>query len=103
MFPCSFTASANIDYGEFLESVNGLSGNFQDRTYWALRVRKANNTVITPDVGMFECVCLCECVSTIYDLSTSYETLNLNVVCVAGISCYIPQANENVILNFTTY
>ncbi|CAL8396500.1 unnamed protein product [Gadus morhua 'NCC'] len=66
----NFTSSTNVDYGEFLVSVNGLFGNDQDRTYWELLVQKDTNTIIRPDVG---------------------------------ISCYIPQAKEKVILNYTTY
>ncbi|CAL8299963.1 unnamed protein product [Lota lota] len=66
----NFTYSENIDYGAFLESVNGVFGNNQDHTYWELLVQTANNIIISADVG---------------------------------ISCYIPQANEKVILNFTSY
>ncbi|CAL8365838.1 unnamed protein product [Arctogadus glacialis] len=66
----TFTSDKNVDYGEFLVSVNGLSGNDQDRTYWELLVKGANKVLITADVG---------------------------------ISCYIPQANETVILNYTKW
>ncbi|CAL8396496.1 unnamed protein product [Gadus morhua 'NCC'] len=66
----SFTSSKNVDYGAFLVSVNGLSGNDQDRTYWELLIKGANKVLITADVG---------------------------------ISCYIPQANETVILNYTKW
>ncbi|KAJ3582873.1 hypothetical protein NHX12_000154 [Muraenolepis orangiensis] len=65
----NFTSSEHIDYGAYLESVNGLFGSFQDHTYWELLVQTANGIIRSS----------------------------------VGISCYIPQANEVVILNFTTW
>ncbi|KAJ3581180.1 hypothetical protein NHX12_016951 [Muraenolepis orangiensis] len=65
----TFTSSEHIDYGAYLESVNGLFGSFQDHTYWELLVQTANGIIRSS----------------------------------VGISCYIPQANEVVILNFTTW
>ncbi|TKS88071.1 Gastric intrinsic factor [Collichthys lucidus] len=69
--PCfTFTYSEHPDYGPFLESVNGLAGNFSERTYWELLVKKTNNHTIRPDVG---------------------------------IGCYIPNANEQIILKYNKY
>nr|XP_033486744.1 transcobalamin-1-like [Epinephelus lanceolatus] len=65
-----FTYTENLNYGPFLESVNGLAGNSEERTYWELLVQKPNSTVIRPDVG---------------------------------IGCYIPSANDKIILNFNRY
>ncbi|KAK0142902.1 hypothetical protein N1851_019152 [Merluccius polli] len=47
----TFTSSQNIDYGEYLESVNGLYGNNKNQTYWELLVQTANKTIIRPNVG----------------------------------------------------
>lgn len=47
----SFTYSEHPDYGPYLESVNGLAGNFTERTYWQLQVKNPNGTVITPNVS----------------------------------------------------
>lgn len=66
----NFTYTENLNYGPFLESVNGLAGNSEERTYWELLVQKPNSTVIRPDVG---------------------------------IGCYIPSANDKIILNFNRY
>lgn len=66
----TFTTSESSDYGPFLESVNGLYGNFSQRTYWQLKVQKPDGSVIIPDVG---------------------------------IGCYIPTANDVIILNYTKY
>ncbi|KAL7400291.1 hypothetical protein ABVT39_009794 [Epinephelus coioides] len=66
----SFTYTEDLNYGPFLESVNGLAGNSEERTYWELLVQKPNSTIIRPDVG---------------------------------IGCYIPSANEKIILNFNRY
>uniref|UniRef100_A0A8C6S8V0 DUF4430 domain-containing protein n=1 Tax=Neogobius melanostomus TaxID=47308 RepID=A0A8C6S8V0_9GOBI len=32
--------------------VNGLAGNFAERTYWQLKVKKPNGVVIIPNVGI---------------------------------------------------
>ena len=72
VFPCSFTSSEHIDYGAYLESVNGLFGNDQDRTYWELLVKRAN-TIIRPDVG--RCVCVCVyCLSLIFLWNINLES-----------------------------
>ncbi|TKS88070.1 hypothetical protein D9C73_022194 [Collichthys lucidus] len=36
----TFTYKEDPNYGLFLESVNGLAGNFPERTYWELGSRK---------------------------------------------------------------
>lgn len=46
----SFTYTEDPNYGPFLESVNGVFGNTQNRTYWELQVR-SNRKIIKPDVG----------------------------------------------------
>uniref|UniRef100_A0A3Q1GLT0 Transcobalamin-like C-terminal domain-containing protein n=1 Tax=Acanthochromis polyacanthus TaxID=80966 RepID=A0A3Q1GLT0_9TELE len=66
----SFTYSLDQNYGPFLQSVNGLSGSTEERTYWQLKVKKPNNSTIIPDVG---------------------------------IGCYIPAANDQIILNYTKF
>ncbi|XP_075993258.1 cobalamin binding intrinsic factor-like [Genypterus blacodes] len=65
-----FTYTENLDYGPYLESVNGVAGNAEDHTYWALLVKKENGTVTWSNVG---------------------------------IGCYIPQANDQITLNFTKW
>ncbi|XP_051253734.1 transcobalamin-1 [Dicentrarchus labrax] len=65
-----FTYTEDPNYGPYLQSVNGLAGCTEQRTYWELLVKKKNNQVIRPDVG---------------------------------IGCYIPSANDQIILNFNKY
>ncbi|KAM6987875.1 uncharacterized protein LKV04_010667 [Tautogolabrus adspersus] len=65
-----FTYTEDANYGPFLQSVNGLHGCPEQQTFWELRVKSANGTVITPDVG---------------------------------IGCYIPCANDTIILNFKKF
>uniref|UniRef100_A0A8C6SAG0 Transcobalamin-like C-terminal domain-containing protein n=1 Tax=Neogobius melanostomus TaxID=47308 RepID=A0A8C6SAG0_9GOBI len=48
----NFTYSEDSNYGPYLESVNGLAGNFAERTYWQLKVKKPNGVVIIPNVGI---------------------------------------------------
>uniref|UniRef100_A0A672IBT1 Transcobalamin-1-like n=1 Tax=Salarias fasciatus TaxID=181472 RepID=A0A672IBT1_SALFA len=62
-----FTYTEDPDYGPYLESVNGLARNDDDRTYWELLVKMTNGTIVRTN---------------------------------AGIGCYIPSENEQVILNF---
>ncbi|KAI3354656.1 hypothetical protein L3Q82_019148 [Scortum barcoo] len=66
----TFTYTQNPDYGLFLQSVNGLPGSFENRTYWELLVKTTNKKTIRPDVG---------------------------------IGCYIPNANDKIILNYKHY
>ena len=65
-----FTYTEDPNYGPFLQSVNGLAGSTEKRTYWELLVRKADHLIIRPDVG---------------------------------IGCYIPSADEQIILNYNKY
>ncbi|CAL9684267.1 unnamed protein product [Knipowitschia caucasica] len=48
----TFTYTEDPNYGPFLQSVNGLHGNFSQETYWMLQVKLANGTTITPNVGI---------------------------------------------------
>jgi len=48
----NFTYSVNMDYGPFLESVNGLAGNATEHTYWQLLVKKMDGKITPPDVGI---------------------------------------------------
>ncbi|KAJ0063610.1 hypothetical protein NL108_004441 [Boleophthalmus pectinirostris] len=48
----SFTYTEDPNYGPFLWSINGLYGNFSERTYWQLLVEKPDRTIIVPDVGI---------------------------------------------------
>ncbi|KAF3692572.1 Gastric intrinsic factor Intrinsic factor [Channa argus] len=66
----TFTYTENLNYGPYLESVNGVAGNTAKHTYWELLVKTSDGKIMRPDVG---------------------------------IGCYIPSANENIILNFTMY
>ncbi|KAI4878840.1 hypothetical protein NFI96_033556 [Prochilodus magdalenae] len=47
-----FTTTYNLDYGPFLESVNGLKGNTTQHTYWQLLIQPKNGMVIVADVGI---------------------------------------------------
>ncbi|XP_029302718.1 transcobalamin-1-like [Cottoperca gobio] len=46
-----FTYTEDPNYGPFLQSVNGLAGSTNERTYWELLVKNENNT-IRPNVGI---------------------------------------------------
>uniref|UniRef100_A0A3P8V2S5 Uncharacterized protein n=1 Tax=Cynoglossus semilaevis TaxID=244447 RepID=A0A3P8V2S5_CYNSE len=48
----TFTSTEHPDYGAYLESVNGLAGSDEDRTYWELLVRTPDGKIIRPDVGI---------------------------------------------------
>ncbi|KAG7254042.1 hypothetical protein CRUP_005782, partial [Coryphaenoides rupestris] len=48
----SFSYTENIDYGAFLEGVNGLFGDSQAHTYWQLLVQLANGTHVPANVGL---------------------------------------------------
>uniref|UniRef100_A0A8C3A2L0 DUF4430 domain-containing protein n=1 Tax=Cyclopterus lumpus TaxID=8103 RepID=A0A8C3A2L0_CYCLU len=48
----TFTYTEDMNYGPFLESVNGLAGCQKERTYWELLVKKPNNHILRPDVGI---------------------------------------------------
>ncbi|XP_015464135.3 transcobalamin-2 [Astyanax mexicanus] len=45
-----FTIKDDLNYGPFLVSVNGVAGG--DQTYWELLSKRANGTIIWPDVGV---------------------------------------------------
>nr|XP_023668850.1 transcobalamin-1-like [Paramormyrops kingsleyae] len=47
-----FTVTENNDYGPFLTTINGVSGNDTKHTYWELLVDKGNGNVTVPDVGV---------------------------------------------------
>ncbi|CAK6977848.1 transcobalamin-1-like [Scomber scombrus] len=47
-----FTYTENLNYGPYLESVNGVAGSDEDHTYWELLVKKPDGKVIRPDVGI---------------------------------------------------
>ncbi|XP_034556211.1 transcobalamin-1-like [Notolabrus celidotus] len=65
-----FTYTEDLNYGPYLESVNGLAGNDKERTYWELLVKTPDGIIKRPDVG---------------------------------IGCYIPSANEQIILRFSKW
>ncbi|KAL7847137.1 hypothetical protein SRHO_G00221170 [Serrasalmus rhombeus] len=48
----SFSTTYNLDYGPFLESVNGLKGSTAKHTYWQLLIKHKNGTVVIADVGI---------------------------------------------------
>ncbi|KAF6716809.1 hypothetical protein FQA47_021050 [Oryzias melastigma] len=45
-----FTYIVDLNYGPFLESVNGVAG--KGNTYWELLVKKPGGSTIKPDVGI---------------------------------------------------
>uniref|UniRef100_A0A673ZM36 Transcobalamin-like C-terminal domain-containing protein n=1 Tax=Salmo trutta TaxID=8032 RepID=A0A673ZM36_SALTR len=48
-----FTYRDDLNYGPFLESVNGVAGDNAEHTYWELLVQTGKNgSVIRPDVGI---------------------------------------------------
>lgn len=47
-----FTYTEDLNYGPFLESVNGVAGDNAEHTYWELLVQTGKNgPVIIPDLG----------------------------------------------------
>ncbi|KAK3531548.1 hypothetical protein QTP70_024933 [Hemibagrus guttatus] len=70
-----FTITEDLNYGPFLESVNGVPGIDADRTYWELLVKLQNGIVIRPDVGQYR----------------------------FSVGCYIPNPHDTVILKFTKW
>ena len=40
-----------MDYGPFLESVNGLAGNTTEHTYWQVLARTMDGKIMPTDVG----------------------------------------------------
>ncbi|KAG8009274.1 hypothetical protein GBF38_017395, partial [Nibea albiflora] len=48
----SFTYTGDPDYGLSLLNVNGLAENSTQNTYWELLVKKPDNSIIRPDVGV---------------------------------------------------
>ncbi|XP_030599464.1 transcobalamin-1-like [Archocentrus centrarchus] len=47
-----FTYSENLNYGPYLESVNGVAGNNEDHTYWELLAKNSNGEFERTDVGI---------------------------------------------------
>ncbi|XP_056297301.1 cobalamin binding intrinsic factor-like [Pseudoliparis swirei] len=47
-----FKYTEDVNYGPFLESVNGLAGCHDHRTYWELLVQKPNSHAIPLNVGI---------------------------------------------------
>ncbi|KAM4628221.1 transcobalamin-1-like [Polymixia lowei] len=47
-----FTYTEHLDYGPYLQSVNGVAGNTADHTYWELLVKTPGGKTIRPDVGI---------------------------------------------------
>lgn len=78
--------------------MNGLAGNDYERTYWELLVESPDGNITRPDVGKFDLLAI-----SAISLSWSSPAAVLIVTCFAGIGCYIPNANEKIILNFTTW
>ncbi|KAM7413679.1 hypothetical protein PAMA_020859 [Pampus argenteus] len=68
----TFTYTEDPNYGPFLQSVNGVAGSAEARTYWALLVRTTDDKIIVPDVAM----CMKE----------TYKTLLLNPVVAHPVS-----------------
>ncbi len=95
---CRFTYSEDQNYGPYLESVNGVAGNDKDQTYWQLLKEAQDGTVTELDVGkytmkMFISLKILQCIKLQYTIWIFF----------AGIGCYIPSANETIILKFTKY
>lgn len=94
----SFEYTENLDYGPYLESVNGLAGNDSERTYWELLVKTPDGRITAADVGQFGILAV-----SAVSLSWSSTTVLMLWSCLAGIGCYIPNENEKIILNFTSW
>ncbi|XP_076745207.1 cobalamin binding intrinsic factor-like isoform X1 [Maylandia zebra] len=64
-----FTVKEDPNFGLFLESVNGVAGNKDEKTYWE---------ILSESSGEFD---------------------RLDV----GIGCYMPKADEHIVLRYTTW
>uniref|UniRef100_A0A669AWM9 Uncharacterized protein n=1 Tax=Oreochromis niloticus TaxID=8128 RepID=A0A669AWM9_ORENI len=64
-----FTVKEDPNFGLFLESVNGVAGNKDEKTYWE---------ILSESSGEFN---------------------RLDV----GIGCYMPKADEHIVLRYTTW
>lgn len=91
-----FTYTEDPNYGPYLESVNGVAGSKEDHSYWELLVETPDNQLIRPDVGQFA-------VSAPLICAAFSQSVTPCQLLLAGIGCYIPNQNDKIILNFTTW
>ena len=55
MYCVRFTYTENVDYGPYIESINGVSGDQIKQTYWELLVKMVNGTIFTANLGEQDC------------------------------------------------
>lgn len=108
IFCCAlrFTYTEDPNYGLFLQSVNGLAGSFETHTYWELLVKTPKGKIIRPNVGEYVkklFICLSQYTQHQKLSFLLSLLLNLWIFLFAGIGCYIPSANEQIILKYNKY